>query len=138
MKKFILYFLCIILFFCFISQAYGAAKYVIFEWDFHTEDIAGYRLYQSDKSMDYYVINEDPNNFEIYWDADKMVGEIIHDPTDIETSTRFTIYSLPMGTYFWVLSAFTEDGRESGPSNEVTTTIDPSSPGNLRIRVYYR
>lgn len=137
MKK-ILVLVVVLAVLCGISgDVFSAAKYVIFEWDLHPEKIAGYRLYQSNKPADYYIIDDDPNNFSVYWDTDKMVGEIPHDPNDVENSTRYIIYNLPMGTYYWVLSAFTVDGRESGPSNEVTATIDPSSPGTLRVRIYY-
>ena len=32
------------------------------------------------------------------------------------------------GTYFWVLTAYDISGNESGPSNEVTASLDSTAP----------
>lgn len=92
-----------------ISTAFGAD--VTFEWDPNTEtDLAGYRLYQSDTSGVY-----------TYGDGNQV--ETI--PAGTET---VTLYGVPDGTWYWVLTAYDTSGNESGPSNEVTDTLDSTAP----------
>ena len=78
---------------------------VRFAWNPNSEpDLAGYRLYQS----------EQPGQYE----GSAPVLEI---PAGTETCQ---VGPLNPGTYFWVLTAFNESLRESGHSNEVSTTIE--------------
>jgi hypothetical protein len=77
---------------------------VRFAWDPNSErDLAGYRLYQSERSGQY--------------DASDFVLEI---PAGTETCQ---VGPLDPGTYFWVLTAFNLSQQESGYSNEVSATI---------------
>ena len=39
-----------------------------------------------------------------------------------------SLLDVPDGTYFWVLTAYDISGNESGYSNEVTTSLDSTSP----------
>ena len=78
---------------------------VRFAWDPNSEvDLAGYWLYQSERSGRY----------------DKS-GRVLEIPAGTETCQ---VGPLPPGTYSWVLTAFNESLRESGYSNEVSTTIE--------------
>jgi len=91
-----------------------------FSWDPNTDDFLGYRLYQSQVSGQY------------SYGPDYCVKQI---PKGTET---VTLEDISDGTYFWVLTAYDVLGRESGPSNEVTTTIDvepPHAPTNFRFTV---
>jgi len=95
-----------------------AASNVTFEWDANSEsDLAGYRLYQSQVSGSY---------------TDVPVVTI---PAGTETTT---LLDVPDGTYFWVLTAYDTNENESGPSNEVTKTIDstpPEPPKNFLLKL---
>lgn len=97
------------------------AGQVVFEWDANTEsDLAGYRMYQSSVSGQY-----------VYGKAN-AIGEI---PAGTET---FTLVTLADGTFYWVATAFDTAGNESGPSNEVSTTINfepPKPPGGCVLRI---
>jgi len=101
---------------CFSAFA-GSA--ITFEWDANTEvDLAGYRLYQSTASGEY-----------AFGDG-QQVATI---PAGTETGT---LDNVPDGTYYWVLTAYDDQGNESDPSNEVTEVLDTSAPippGNLVI-----
>jgi hypothetical protein len=78
---------------------------VRFAWDSNSEpDLAGYRLYQSERSGRY--AGSDP---------------VLEIPAGTETCQ---LGPLDPGTYFWVLTAFSESLRESGYSNEVSATIE--------------
>ena len=78
---------------------------VRFAWDPNSErDLAGYRLYQSQRSGQY----ERP-----YY--------VLEIPAGTETCQ---VGPLDPGTYFWVLTAFNLSQQESGYSNEVTATIE--------------
>ena len=107
-------------FLLFATLAFAGTS-VTFEWDANTEtDLAGYRLYQS-TTLGTYVFG-----------AGNEVAEIL---VGTETVILEDILS---GTYFWVLTAFDTGGNESGPSNEVTATLDslsPDAPKNLRITI---
>jgi len=92
---------------------------ITFEWDANSEgDLVGYRLYQSDTSGSY-----------TFGDGNQVAT--ITAGTEIVTITGITD-----GTYFWVLTAYDTNENESGPSNEVTKTIDntpPAPPQNFWI-----
>lgn len=105
----------------FAIVCYGAS--IQFGWDANTEtDIAGYRLYQSAAPGDYFLADGtfDPNMCVV------TVGTI----------TTCIQRNVAQGTHYWVLSAYDTFGNESGPSNEVTYTVDrisPDDPNNLQI-----
>lgn len=83
---------------------------VTLKWDANTEDdLAGYRVYKSNESGVYaYGIGNE---------ADSV-------PVGTETST----ITVEDGGWFFVVTAWDGDGNESGPSNEVSETIDTMSP----------
>lgn len=95
----------------------ASAATVNFAWDqISVSDLAGYRLYQSTASGQY------------TYGATKAVKDI---PAP-GTSASITV---PDGTYYWVATSYDKSGNESGPSNEVTLTIDttaPPKPANLK------
>jgi hypothetical protein len=87
------------------------AKVIVFAWDPNDElDLLGYRLYQSDTSGQYTFGSG---------------NEVVEIPTGTETVS----IDVPDGTYFWVLTAFDTSANESGPSDEVSETIDTTPPG---------
>ena len=87
-------------------------------WDKNTEaDLAGYRLYQSDTSGKY------------SYGEDHAIATA---PAGEET---VTVNDVEDGTWFWVLTAYDTSGNESGPSNEVTKTIDTEAPNAPRITI---
>lgn len=96
-----------------------AASDVTLEWDLNTEqDMAGYRVYQS----------ASPG---IVPAPGLKVGEIPH-PTNTYT------FIVQDGTWYWVVTAYDTENNESGPSNEVTATLDteaPTPPQNFFIKL---
>jgi len=89
-----------------------AASNVTFEWSANSEtDLAGYRLYQSQTTGVY-----------TYGDGNQVA-------TILAGTETVQITSIADGTYFWVLTAYDNDGNESGPSNEVTADLDTLAPG---------
>lgn len=115
MKKLFTLFACTALM---LAAAPAMAMDIGFAWDANTEsDLAGYRLYQSDTSGSYTYLNP--------------VADI---PAGTETYTQAGVSD---GTWFWVLTAYDTEGNESGPSNEVTMTVDetaPAAPTNLQFQ----
>ena len=97
------------------------AGQVVFEWDANSEeDLAGYRLYQTTTSGSY------------EYGVDKAIGDI---PAGTETFTHSMNVD---GTFFWVATAYDTAGNESGPSNEVTATINfkpPAPPSGCILRI---
>ena len=86
---------------------------VTFTWAPNSEtDLRGYRLYQSDASGQYTFGGG---------------NEVAMVPVGTET---VTLSDVPDGTWYWVLTAFDNatPENESGPSNEVTATLDSSAP----------
>jgi hypothetical protein len=76
-----------------------------FAWDPNMEvDLAGYWLYQSERSGQY-----------------ERSNRVLEVPAGTETCT---LEALPPGTYFWVLTAFDRALNESGFSNEVSAVIE--------------
>jgi len=101
----------------FAGIAYGSE--VEFEWEPNTEpDLAGYHVYQSGESGGY------------------VKGQF-KAQVPKEAST-FILYNVPDGKWFWVFTAFDNDGNESDFSNEVTARIDttpPAPPKGLVARI---
>ena len=104
--------------FLFLATQALTATNVTFNWDANTEqDLAGYRLYQSDTSGVY------------TFGAGNEIKDI---NAGVET---VVIGDIPDGTYYWVLTAYDTGGKESGPSNEVTAILDaaPGCPKNFNF-----
>ena len=99
---------CLILFWASIAHA-GSS--VTFDWDPNDEpDLAGYRIYCSATSGQY------------DYGAEHCVAEV---PAGTVTAT---VENIPDGMWYWVATAFDRYGNESGPSNEVTATLDATAP----------
>lgn len=79
--------------------------------------VTGYRLYCATNS--FYGTND--------------VGMIR--AIDVGTNLTTTVYNFQSGTYYFVATAYTTNGLESLPSNEVswTATNYVAAPGNMRI-----
>ena len=111
------------IFICFILLLFAgmarAETQVTFAWDaVKSEDLAGYRLYQSKTSGKY------------TYGKDQCAADI---PAGTETAT---LEAVPDGAWYWVATAYDHEGNETGPSNEVTATFDTTPPGlppNLKI-----
>ena len=100
-------FLVVVAFFFMCGMAMAASN-VTLVWDANSEsDLAGYKLYQSNVSGDYTSI------------------PVMTIPAGTETAN---LLDVPDGTYFWVLTAYDISGNESGPSNEVTASLDSTAP----------
>jgi len=106
--------LTIALIFCLglcMANLANAASDVTFQWDANTEaDLEGYRLYQSNQSG---VYNFGPGN------------EVANIPAGTESVTLNGVLD---GTWYWVLTAYDTNENESGPSNEVTASLDTEPP----------
>jgi len=94
-----------------------ASSDVTLIWDPVTDqDLAGYRLYKSDKSGQY---------------PSQPVAAI---PAGTET----VMIEVADGTWYFVLTAYDHSGNESEHSMEVTTgaldTVPPGVPGTLRTK----
>ena len=108
MKKLLL----VLVAFFFMCSMAQAASNVTFIWDANSEtDLAGYRLYQS-QAPGVYTFGDG-----------NQVATIL---AGVET---VQITGVLDGTYFWVLTAYDNDGNESGASNEVTANLDTLAPG---------
>ena len=98
-----------------------AASTVTFEWNANSEiDLAGYRLYQT-QTPGVYTFGEE--------------NQVAATLTGTET---VTITDIPDGTYYWVVTAYDNAGNESGPSNEVTVSLDtfaPDAPSTVVITI---
>ena len=94
----------------FYSSAFAGSS-ITFAWDANTEsDLAGYRLYQATTSGQY-----------TFGDGNQVATI----PAGTET---VTLEDVPDGTYYWVATAYDVGGLESGPSNEVSATLDATPP----------
>jgi len=110
MKK--LFIIMVTVIFLSLASIAVADNSVTFRWDANSEaDLAGYRLYQTSTSGAY-----------TYGDGNQV------DTIAAGTETT-TLEGVPDGTLFWVLTAYDTQGNESGPSNEVSATLDSTPPG---------
>lgn len=113
-------FLTLVLVFGLVSLAIAGTSNVTIEWNANSEpDLAGYRLYQSTASGSY-----------IFGQGNEVL--------DILAGTITGTINVADGTYFWVLTAYDTEHNESGPSNEVTMTLDatgPDAPSGLTITI---
>ena len=92
-----------------VSTALADSR-VTFEWDANIEaDLAGYRIYQANES-----------------------GGHVFDPNlavaTVSAGTETATIQLLDGTYYWVLVSYDTSGNESGPTAEVTETLDSEAP----------
>ena len=115
----------------FISSVAFADSSVTFIWDKNTEtDLAGYRIYQS-ATPDGQVVGTDTPVADIPPEAGLYDTGII--PNLDPNRDAFTLTSVPDGTWYWILTAYDTSGNESGKSNEVSATLDSTSPANPTI-----
>lgn len=110
----------------FVAGAAYAENSVTFKWSKNTEtDLAGYKLYRSATpdgqavGVDTPVATVLPNN-EIY-DHDLI-------PNLEPDKEALTLYGVADGTWYWILTAYDTSDNESGKSNEVSATLDSTSP----------
>jgi len=96
----------------FVGNLFAAE--VTFLWDANVEpDLAGYRIFEGT------VSGTNP----------KLVADIPCPASD-DTCTTYKYINVPDGTYYWVAYAYDEDGNVSGPSEEISLTIDTVAPGS--------
>ena len=111
----------IILFLLLSVSAMAADRTITLAWDLSTDDAAlgptgGYRVYQATLSGQY---------------SAQPVATV---------APGISTASFPLATtgkYFWIVRAFS-GGVESVNSNEVSQSIGPASPGNVRIIIDMR
>ena len=95
---------------------------VTLAWDANTEpDLAGYVIYYGTEPSDAYdgvgaANGDSPIDMPLDQDEDP-------DPSVVQ----FTVYDLPEGTHFFVVTAYNTEGLESGFSNEASTASDELS-----------
>jgi hypothetical protein len=84
---------------------------VTLAWNPNSEsDLAGYKIY--------------------YGTAPRVYGS----PIIIGTQTTYTLTGLPVGTYYFAVTAYNTSGLESGYSNEVSTAV-ASNPATSRCDI---
>lgn len=115
----------------FLAGVAYADSSVTFTWDKNSEqDLAGYRLYQTD-TPDGQVVGTDVPVADIAPEAGLYDHGII--PNLDPNKDAYTLTSVPDNTWYWILTAYDNQGNESGKSNEVTATVDSVPPGNPTI-----
>jgi len=104
------------------TMAYSVPQ-ITFTWDANTEpDLAGYRIYFSDNSGQYtYGGNTSPN----------FLAEIPCTANDTSCTT-WTAPSMSGAGYWYVATAFDNEGFESGPSNELNS-LPPGQVKNFKL-----
>ena len=102
-----------LLFTLLFSASITFAEDISFEWDSNTEsDIAGYRLYQSNESGVYTFGENSPDK----------VADVPHVAGPTQSAT---ILNVQPGTWYWVATAYDDEGSESDKSNEVVSLVGP-------------
>jgi hypothetical protein len=96
------------------------AQTVTFEWDLHEQaaDLAGFTLYEA-KTTPVCTLGVPATGLAAY----AVTGG---------SATTTTITPVKPGRKYWVLTAKTPDNIESACSNEVSATVKPKAPKNLR------
>lgn len=124
-KTFISLFICTFVLLFAYSLSFAIDKTLTALWEHDVpEDLAGFRLYWSDKSGGPY----------------EQVGQDILYPQDVTregsgevvTLSKVLQLSIPSGTskrYYFVVTAFDTSGNESGNSNQADIVLDVASPG---------
>ena len=93
----------------FLFCGVASAATIDFGWDANTEsDLAGYRLYQSTTAGSY------------------VKGEFLAEI--LAPAVTYTLENVADGTYYYVLTAYDNNGNESDFSNEVTADVDQTAP----------
>ena len=111
---------CVVILIYSLNPSY--ALDVTLAWDANTEpDLAGYVIYYGTEPSDAYdgvgaANGDSPIDMPLDQDEDP-------DPSVVQ----FTVYDLPEGTHFFVVTAYNTEGFESGYSNEVSTASDELS-----------
>lgn len=95
--------------------AHASTEKVKFAWDANTEtDLKGYRLYQSATPGSYIWVGKNPD-VQPASPPPSFVKSILAPAT----TTEIDLTAADKSTTYFVLTAFDQDGNESGPSNEV-------------------
>lgn len=94
-----------------LAVAVDAAETITLAWDASPDaEVTGYRLYFGPASATY------TNTVDI---GAKLTTDV----------------TLTPGTFYFVVTAYTAQGLESDPSNEISYSVRPGKPLNLRITV---
>ena len=105
--------LVLVLTLCLLTLQANAGQDINFAWDGYVADpITGFKLYMGSAPG----VATVPAN---------LVATIPGQAT-----TTYTQVNTPVGKHYWVLTAYTAT-LESGPSNEVTFTVNLKPPGHL-------
>ncbi len=94
----------VLLILCFSQPSFAGAGEVTLAWDppLDATGLAGYMIH----------FGPEPGQYDNSYD----VGNV----------TQCTVSGLAPGTYYFAVTAYNEEGEESGYSNEVVVSIDPS------------
>jgi len=99
MRKKLFLFLCFVLLYC--SLVWADSRSVFLQWTDHQSGVAGYNIYRSQIThADYRKVNSYP-----------------------VPVPEYTDYDVPAGTWFYVVTAVGDNGKESGYSNQATALV---------------
>ncbi len=104
---------CLILPFLAAPRQVSAQETLLLVWEANREhDLRGYRIYESDDAG--------------YLGArlGELLVEDIHDGLKFQGIATFEVRDVPPGYHCWAVTAFDEQGNESGPSNPACIRID--------------
>lgn len=91
----------------------GAAETLVLVWEANEEeDLRGYRIYQADEAGHIHTRLAELLAVDIPWDL------------QIQGLAAFEVRDVPPGYHCWAVTAFDEQGNESGPSNPACIRID--------------
>ena len=136
MKKLFLTLLLLLIFPVFAFANPTPTANITFVWDANTDTVTGYRFYQFDYSIA--VLDTNDDGIISYEELLVAPGELANSRiADIPVGTETVTIQAEDGKWYWFVTAYNSNG-ESGPSNEVTDTIDtsvPHAPGGLNITI---
>lgn len=124
MKKLLL---TLVIVFLLVSTAF--AMDVTLQWDANTEpDLAGYKIYyDTDSGHPYEGTGATEGN-------SPVTMTLSQDENSDTNLVEFTVHGLPdAGTKYFAVTAYDDQGLESGYSNEVNTGEIPGNPQNLNL-----